>query len=99
MLYLALHIVDTKRGNFDPDKLEDQYEDALKELLRKKQHGEKIERPREPARSNVVNLMDALRESVKAESARGSERRKLPRTDHRPAAKKARAHTRRKKAG
>jgi hypothetical protein len=41
------------------------------------------ERPKEPTRSNVVNLMDALRQSVQAESARGSERRKLPRTEHR----------------
>jgi DNA end-binding protein Ku len=67
MLDLALHIVGTKRGKFQPQKFEDQYEDALKELLRKKQKGEKIERPEEPARSNVVNLMDALRQSVKAE--------------------------------
>jgi hypothetical protein len=29
MLDLALHIVDTKRGDFDPEKFEDQYEDAL----------------------------------------------------------------------
>ena len=34
---------------------------CAQELLRKKQKGEKIERPREHARSNVVNLMDALR--------------------------------------
>ena len=67
MLDLALHIVGTKRGKFQPQKFEDQYEDALKVLLRKKQKGEKIERPEEPARSNVVNLMDALRQSVKAE--------------------------------
>ena len=87
MLDLALHIVGTKRGDFEPEKFEDQYEDALKELLSKKQKGEKIERPREPARSNVVNLMDALRESIKAES--GNERRKLRRTEHRPAAKRA----------
>ena len=66
MLDLALHIVDSKRGKFQPEKFEDQYEDALKELLRKKQKGEKIERPKEPERSNVVNLMDALRASVKA---------------------------------
>jgi DNA end-binding protein Ku len=99
MLDLALHIVSTKRGDFDPEKFEDQYEDALKELLRKKQHGEKIERPKAPARSNVVNLMDALRESVKAESERGSERRKLPRAGHRASGKTSRAHTKRKKAG
>src|SRR4051812_40058039 len=45
MLELAAHIVDTKRGEFDPKQFEDRYEDALKELLKKKQKGEKIERP------------------------------------------------------
>jgi DNA end-binding protein Ku len=58
MLDLAIHIVNTKKGEFHPKEFEDQYEDALKELLRKKQKGEKIERPKEPARTNVVNLMD-----------------------------------------
>jgi DNA end-binding protein Ku len=37
MLDLAIHIVDTKRGKFEPKKFEDHYENALKELLRKKQ--------------------------------------------------------------
>ena len=70
MLDLALHIVETKRGDFEPENFEDQYEQALKEIIEKKAAGEKIERPKEPARSNVVNLMDALRASVKAESWR-----------------------------
>jgi DNA end-binding protein Ku len=35
MLDLATHIVETKTGEFDPKKFEDQYEDALKELLKK----------------------------------------------------------------
>src|ERR1700688_2543246 len=47
MLDLALHIVETKKGTFEPEKFEDQYEDALKELIRKKQKGEMIERPAE----------------------------------------------------
>ena len=55
MLDLAIHIVDTKRGKFEPKKFEDHYENALKELLRKKQNGEKIERPREASPTNVVN--------------------------------------------
>jgi DNA end-binding protein Ku len=67
MLDLAIHIVKTKKGTFKPEKFADQYEDALKELLRKKQKGEKIERPTEPARSNVVNLMDALKRSIAAD--------------------------------
>jgi DNA end-binding protein Ku len=33
MLDLAKHIVDTKKAKFEPDRFEDQYEDALKELL------------------------------------------------------------------
>jgi non-homologous end joining protein Ku len=42
MLELASHIVETKSGHFKPEKFEDHYEDALKELLRKKQSGQKI---------------------------------------------------------
>src|SRR4051795_70644 len=76
MLELASHIVDTKRGEFDPKKFEDRYEDALKELLKKKQKGEKIERPKEAKPSNVVDLMEALRQSVSAEKGGGSARRK-----------------------
>jgi DNA end-binding protein Ku len=56
MLDLATHIVETKTGEFDPKKFEDQYEDALKELLKKKQAGEKIEAPKERKPANVVNL-------------------------------------------
>jgi len=76
MLELASHIVDTKRGEFDPKKFEDRYEDALKDLLKKKQKGEKIERPKEAKPSNVVDLMEALRQSVSAEKGGGSARRK-----------------------
>jgi DNA end-binding protein Ku len=72
MLELATHIVETKLGKFEPEKFEDQYEDALKELLRKKQKGEKIEQPKEREPSNVINLMDALRQSVKAEGGQAA---------------------------
>jgi non-homologous end joining protein Ku len=66
---LASHIVKTKAGHFEPSKFEDQYEDALKELLKKKQEGKPIERPERPKPTNVVNLMDALRRSVAAGGA------------------------------
>jgi DNA end-binding protein Ku len=69
MLDLAKHIVDSKRGVFQPQKFEDHYEDALKELLKKKQNGEKIEAPKEAGPSNVINLMDALRRSLKNEGS------------------------------
>jgi len=97
MLELASHIVDTKRGEFDPSTFEDRYEDALKELLRKKQKGEKIEPPKEARPSNVINLMEALRQSVSAEK-KGGERRKgaAHRAHHRRAKKTGRSPRHRK---
>jgi DNA end-binding protein Ku len=98
MLDLALHIVDTKRGDFEPQIFEDQYEQALKKIIEKKASGEKIERPKEPARSNVVNLMDALRASVEAEN--GGPRKKPRHAEPARAAKKGpRAHGKHKRAG
>jgi Ku protein len=67
MLDLASHIIKTKTAHFHPEKFEDQYEDALKDLLRRKDKGEKIEPPPARQESNVINLMDALRRSVKGE--------------------------------
>ncbi len=100
MLELASHIVESKAGHFKPERFEDQYEDALKELLKKKQSGQKIEAPREREPSKVVNLMDALRRSVETERGGGGERRK-PATgrDHRAPKKAGRSSARAKKAG
>jgi DNA end-binding protein Ku len=66
MLELAAHIVETKKSHFEPEKFEDQYEDALKDLLKKKQGGETIEAPHEREPAKVINLMDALRRSIEA---------------------------------
>ena len=67
MMDLAKHIVETKFGHFEPEKFEDHYEAALKGLIEKKSRASKIEAPRERAPAKVINLMDALRRSVKEE--------------------------------
>jgi DNA end-binding protein Ku len=87
MLDLAIHIVETKKGKFDPSKFEDQYEDALKELIEKKRKGQKIEVPAAPSKSNVVNLMDALRKSV-SEDTHSGRRKPAARGKSHPSAKK-----------
>ena len=69
MLDLASHIVEMKAGHFDPSKFDDRYEDALKDLLKKKQEGRPIERPERREPTNVVNLMDALRRSLALDHA------------------------------
>jgi DNA end-binding protein Ku len=74
MLDLAKHIVEQKSGHFKPEKFEDRYEEALKDLLKKKQHGEKIVASKEKAPSKVINLMDALRRSAKGDTSRPGQR-------------------------
>jgi DNA end-binding protein Ku len=70
MSELAGHIIDTKASHFDPSKFEDHYETALVELLRRKQAGRAIEPIREeaPPPQRVINLMDALRASIGAQT-------------------------------
>jgi DNA end-binding protein Ku len=70
MLKLAAHILDTKKGKFDPKKFEDRYETALKELIKAKKAGKEPPTVAEPKPSNVVNLMDALKRSAKGETER-----------------------------
>jgi DNA end-binding protein Ku len=65
MLKLAEHILKNKTGNFDPSQFVDHYENAVVDLLKKKQAGVPAPRERAAARpQNVVNLMDALRRSI-----------------------------------
>jgi DNA end-binding protein Ku len=70
MLQLAGHILDTKAGHFDPGKFKDQYETALRKLIERKAAGKKIEPATPPAKpDNVINLMDALRQSLGGKKA------------------------------
>jgi DNA end-binding protein Ku len=69
MLDLAKHIVNSKSGQFKPEKFEDHYETALIDLINKKRNGQAITPRARPAAGNVVNLMDALRASLGQEQA------------------------------
>jgi DNA end-binding protein Ku len=65
MLDLAKHIVDQKSGHFEPEKFEDNYESALQDLLDKKQKGLPIAKAARSAAGNIVDIMSALRASLK----------------------------------
>ena len=84
MMDLASHIVTNKSGHFDPSHFEDRYENALIDLLKKKEAGEKITPVRGAPPPRVVNLMDALRASVDAEKKKAP----APSTQARRPAKK-----------
>ena len=103
MIQLASHILDSKAAHFDPTKFKDEYEDALKKLVKRKAAGKTIEVAEPEERpSNVVSLMDALKQSLKGKraaksSGRSSTRR--PRSQRRPAKKPHRSSARQRKAG
>jgi DNA end-binding protein Ku len=70
MLKLAEHILQSKADDFEPSQFVDHYEEAVVEMLKKKQAGMPISREQAaPRAQNVVNLMDALRRSLAEENA------------------------------
>ena len=101
MIELASHILDTKAAHFDPSKFKDEYENALKALVRRKASGKPIKvSAREEKPDNVVNLMDALKASLKGKSTTKRRASAPRRTTARRAAKKAhRSAARQRKAG
>ncbi|MBR0646529.1 non-homologous end joining protein Ku [Plastoroseomonas hellenica] len=104
MLDLAKHIIASKRGKFDPSEFDDRYEAALAELVKAKIEGRPIETKRAARPANVVNLLDALRESagVKRAKPASKPRGKAPAAKAKTAARgrsKAKAAAPRRKAG
>jgi DNA end-binding protein Ku len=74
MLKLAVQILDSKKGHFDPSKFEDRYERALMDLIKAKRAGKKPPVLSEERPSNVINLMDALRKSAHGRASSGGRR-------------------------
>ena len=70
MIAIASKIMAQKEADFDPTEFKDHYEDALRDLIERKQKGHKISRADEPKESNVINLMDALKASLKGSAGK-----------------------------
>ena len=88
MVEIATRIIGQKEADFDPSTFKDRYDDALKALIKAKQKGGKktlIEAP-EPDDTNVIDLMAALRNSLKGSASTGT-KKKAP--AKKPTAKKA----------
>ena len=90
MLKLARHILETKKGHFEPDKFEDRYETALKSLIKAKRAGKAPPVLSEPRPSNVINLMDALRRSASVDRRRPAARKNGNHRKRAPARRKVR---------
>lgn len=92
MIALAGHILDSKAGHFDASAFKDEYELALRKLVKRKASGKTIEAPQQREEpSNVVDLMQALKNSLKGRKAAalgastGTRKRSKPRAKRRKA--------------
>ena len=89
MVEIATRIIGQKEADFDPSQFKDRYDEALKEMIKAKQKGGKglVEAP-EPDDTNVVDLMEALRASLKGSAAGAKKAPAKKATAKKPAAKK-----------
>ncbi len=65
MITIAEKIIEQKQSPFDPSQFIDRYEEALKDLIAQKEKGHRPVAAAEPEDTNVVDLMSALRASLK----------------------------------
>jgi DNA end-binding protein Ku len=67
-LELAVELIERKSGAFEPEKFKDEYTEAVWELINAKlEHRVPSIVTEEPGTAKVINIMDALKKSVKAQ--------------------------------
>ncbi|WP_287105605.1 Ku protein [Brevundimonas sp.] len=91
MVEIASRIIAQKETDFDPTDFKDRYDEALREMVKAKQKGGKsvVEAP-EPDDTNVIDLMEALRNSLKGSATSAKPKKKAP-AKKKPATRKTAA--------
>ena len=98
MLELAEALIAQKTTKFDPKDYEDRYEVALMGMIKEKLKGHKPIVAADPQRGNVVNLMDALKQSLGQTKPPAPSKSKTSAAEKKPAAKPRASTGGRKKA-
>jgi len=89
---MAKTLIENLAGKWEPEKYTDRYRNQLLDLLRKKAKGKPLPEPQEAEGGEVVDLMEALKQSVQAtkrrsSSGKRSSSKKKKSTSRRPARK------------
>lgn len=71
-LAMAQQLIDNFAGDFEPEKYEDTYRDALCAIINAKRNGKQVRRAAEPEETAPPDLLEALRASIAASSGTGS---------------------------
>jgi DNA end-binding protein Ku len=88
MLDLASALIEQKSGAFDPSEFKDRYHDAVIDMVKAKVKGQEPVLAKAPERGKVINLMDALRQSLDADrKPPAKSRSREPDAEKKPAAK------------
>jgi len=85
-LSLAKELIQRKAAKFAPEKFHDEYEAALKKMVEAKvNHVPVVKDESAPRSAKVVNLIDALRKSIKSGSSAGAGETSAPKSRKKPA--------------
>jgi DNA end-binding protein Ku len=90
---MAKTLIENLASKWEPERYHDQYRNQLLELLEKKAEGEPLPEPQEDTGGEVVDLMEALRQSVAA-----TKRKRAPARRTSSGAKKKTSAARKRKA-
>jgi len=63
---MAKTLIENLAGKWEPERYHDRYRNQLLDLLEKKAEGEPLPEPQQDTGGEVIDLMDALRQSVAA---------------------------------
>jgi len=71
-LDLAKTLVTQMSGPFEPEKFHDEYRENVERLIEEKKKGRKITTVAQPKKAPVIDLMEALKKSLKSEKSQAS---------------------------
>jgi DNA end-binding protein Ku len=98
MLDLASALIEQKSGAFDPSEFKDRYQEAVVEMVKGKVKGQEPVIAKAPERGKVINLMDALRQSLDADRKPAAKSRSRQAGAEKPAAKSSTSKRKRSSA-
>jgi len=64
-LELAVKLVESLKGHFEPEKYKDEYQSKIRDAISSKLAGQKVKKTKRSPKKEVTNLMKALEESLK----------------------------------
>jgi DNA end-binding protein Ku len=79
---LAEQLVETLSEDFEPSKYHDTFQENLKSLIESKQKGRTFVEEPKPGRAPVIDMMEALKRSVRQSEAANKARPSRPRREH-----------------